>query len=216
MHRRPLVETFSVVSLAILLAQCGPSARKASDARSVPNLGGIDGGVAGHDGGSSTRPNILFIMSDDHACAGHQLLWEPAQPDAATSTGSPRTAMRFDNCFCTNAICAPSRAGILTGKYSHINGVRNNSQDVRRDADDVPQSCSGGGLRDGHHRQMAPQERPDRLRLLEHPARPGGLLQPDLIEMGKRKQHPGYVTEILTDMAVEWLQDRQTRPSLSC
>ena len=69
-----------------------------------------------------TRPNFLFIMSDDHAahalgCYGSRIN-RPPQIDRIATGG-----MRFDNCFCTNSICTPSRATILTGTYSHVNGV---------------------------------------------------------------------------------------------
>ena len=68
------------------------------------------------------RPNILFIMSDDHAshamsCYNSRINQTP-NLDRIANEG-----MRFDNCFCTNSICAPSRAVILTGTYNHINGV---------------------------------------------------------------------------------------------
>lgn len=69
------------------------------------------------------RPNILYIMSDDHAahamsCYGSKINQTP-NLDRIANEG-----MRFDKCFCTNAICTPSRASILTGTYNHINGVR--------------------------------------------------------------------------------------------
>lgn len=68
------------------------------------------------------HPNILFIMSDDHAshamsCYGSQINETPNLDRIAEG------GMRFDNCFCTNSICTPSRATILTGTYSHVNGV---------------------------------------------------------------------------------------------
>ena len=76
------------------------------------------------------RPNILFIFTDDH---GYQ---------AISSYGSNRNktpnidriaseGMRFDNCFVTNAICGPSRAVILTGKHSHLNGFITNGNRKR-------------------------------------------------------------------------------------
>ena len=71
------------------------------------------------------RPNLIFIMTDDHAshalsCYGSRINKTPNLDRIA------REGMRFDNCFCTNSICAPSRAVILTGKYSHLNGVIDN------------------------------------------------------------------------------------------
>src|ERR1051326_826761 len=68
------------------------------------------------------RPNILFIMTDDHAahaisCYG-SLVNKTPNMDRLANEG-----VRFERCFCVNSICTPSRATILTGKYSHINGV---------------------------------------------------------------------------------------------
>src|SRR5690606_5388919 len=71
------------------------------------------------------RPNIVFILTDDHAWqsigAYGSRLNETPNIDRIAEEG-----MRFDRAFVTNAICAPSRAVILTGKHSHLNGVRNN------------------------------------------------------------------------------------------
>src|SRR5262245_42971473 len=72
------------------------------------------------------RPNILFIFADDHAY----------QAIGAYGSGLNRTpnidriaaeGMRFDRCLVTNSICGPSRATVLTGKYSHLNGFYNNT-----------------------------------------------------------------------------------------
>ena len=71
----------------------------------------------------ATRPSILFILSDDHSreaissYSGGRLNQTPNLDRIATE------GMRFDECFCVSALCAPSRATILTGKYSHINGL---------------------------------------------------------------------------------------------
>src|SRR5688572_15852147 len=68
------------------------------------------------------KPNILFIMTDDHAahamsCYGSVVNQTPNMDRIA------REGMRFDRCFVVNSICTPSRASILTGKYSHLNGT---------------------------------------------------------------------------------------------
>ena len=70
-------------------------------------------------------PNILFIMSDDH-CSQAISAYGGRLADVAPTTNIDRLAkegMLFKNCFVTNSICTPSRASILTGKYSHKNGV---------------------------------------------------------------------------------------------
>ncbi|MCA9743175.1 sulfatase-like hydrolase/transferase, partial [candidate division KSB1 bacterium] len=74
---------------------------------------------------TNERPNIVFIMTDDHAAhaisAYGSRLNQTPNIDRLAEAG-----IRFNNAFCTNAICAPSRAVILSGKYSHLNGVRDN------------------------------------------------------------------------------------------
>ncbi|MHC4152618.1 MAG: sulfatase-like hydrolase/transferase, partial [Planctomycetota bacterium] len=72
------------------------------------------------------QPNIIFIMSDDHA--SHALSCYSSKINKTPNLDRlANEGMRFDNCFCTNSICAPSRAVILTGKYSHLNGKIDNS-----------------------------------------------------------------------------------------
>src|SRR5215211_222854 len=68
------------------------------------------------------RPNILFIMSDDHAA--HAISAYGSRINQTPNLDRlGREGMRLDACLCTNSICAPSRASILTGTYSHVNGV---------------------------------------------------------------------------------------------
>src|SRR5688572_21310339 len=73
------------------------------------------------------RPNILFVMTDDHSvahlsCYGNKTVRTPNM-DRIASEG-----VRFRNAFCTNSLCAPARATCLTGTYSHVNGVLGNSE----------------------------------------------------------------------------------------
>ena len=79
----------------------------------------------GRASSAQSRPNIIFIMSDDHAshamsCYGSKINKTP-HLDRIADEG-----MRFTNSFCTNSICAPCRAVILTGKHSHLNGITDN------------------------------------------------------------------------------------------
>lgn len=68
------------------------------------------------------QPNIVFILTDDHAAHaigtyGSVVNTTPRIDEIAEN------GVRFDNCFATNSLCAPSRASLLTGTYSHVNGV---------------------------------------------------------------------------------------------
>lgn len=77
--------------------------------------------------GSGARPNILFIFSDDHAWQAIGAYNDPRK--LLETPGLDRLAkegMRFDRCLVPNSICGPSRATVLTGKYSHLNGFANN------------------------------------------------------------------------------------------
>src|SRR5580704_16164712 len=92
-------------------------------AATVPGAARGDAGPRSEGG---TRPNIIFIFSDDHAaqamsCYGSRINTTPNLDRLAAG------GMRFRNCFCTNSICGPSRAVVLTGKHSHINGFLDNS-----------------------------------------------------------------------------------------
>src|SRR5579871_6595666 len=74
------------------------------------------------------RPNIVFIFSDDLACSAISTYGERRHLlDTPNIDRIAREGMRFDRCLVTNSICGPSRATILTGKYSHLNGFYNNT-----------------------------------------------------------------------------------------
>ena len=78
-------------------------------------------GIAALDA-ASERPNILYIMSDDHAA--HAISAYGSRINRTPNIDRlAQEGLRLNNCFVVNAICTPSRAAILTGKYSHINGV---------------------------------------------------------------------------------------------
>src|SRR5262249_42251566 len=98
--RVPMMRTFaSLAGLSLALAPCVP-----------------------HAAAAAGRPNILYIMADDHAAhaisAYGSKINQTPHIDRIAKGG-----MRFTQCLVTNSICTPSRAAILTGKYAHINGV---------------------------------------------------------------------------------------------
>ena len=76
-------------------------------------------------GVAKDHPNILFIMSDDHtaqAVGAYATILKSLNPTPTIDTLAAE-GITFDNAFCTNSICTPSRACILTGQYPHVNGV---------------------------------------------------------------------------------------------
>ncbi|NQT52186.1 sulfatase-like hydrolase/transferase, partial [bacterium] len=164
------------------------------------------------------RPNILFIMTDDHAahamsCYGSRINTTPHMDRIANG------GMRLSNCFCTNSICAPSRATILTGQYEHVHGVRTLADDLDRTRPNFVKQLRAAGYQTAligkWHLGTQPENRPagfDYWIVL-----PGqGLyhdpvmheMDPDQPEQGIEKTLPGYVTDIITDRSIEWLENR--------
>ena len=152
------------------------------------------------------QPNILYIMADDHAA--HAISAYGSKINKTPNIDRiAKDGMRFNNCFVTNSICTPSRAAILTGKYSHINGVPvfnhfDGSQPT------LAKVSAEGRLSHRHDRQMAPRQRSHRLRLLEHPARPGRLSRSRLHHAGRPQEaHKGYCTDVITDLSLDFLEE---------
>ena len=160
---------------------------------------------------SDSRPNILFIMSDDHAshamsCYGSRINQTPHLDRIAEG------GMRYDNCFCTNSICTPSRATILAGTYNHVNGVTTLSTPMDNRLQTYPKLLRASGYQTAMigkwHLGQGPTHEPtgfDFWRVL-----PGqGLYHdPEMIDAQGRRVFKGYVTDLITDMSLEWLNNR--------
>jgi arylsulfatase A-like enzyme len=163
--------------------------------------------------GVAKKPNILYIMTDDHgyqamSCYGSKINKTP-NLDRIANEG-----MRFNNCFCTNSICGPSRAVILTGKYSHINGImRNDNAALDPKLTIYPELLQQAGYQTavvGKWHLNSEAKGFDYWSVL--PGQ-GVYYNPTFIENGQRKQITGYVTDIITDKALDWLKNRnQDKP----
>jgi arylsulfatase A-like enzyme len=156
------------------------------------------------------RPNIIFIMADDHAAHavgayGSRINRTPHIDRIA------KEGIRFDNCFCTNSICAPSRAVILTGKYSHLNGVRDNAVSFDGAQRTFPKILQEAGYQTAMIGKWHLKSDPTGFDYWNVLPGQGHYYNPDLIEMGEKKQHTGYVTDIITDYALEFLENRRDR-----
>ena len=154
------------------------------------------------------RPNILFIMTDDHAsqamsCYGGRLNSTPNMDRIA------KEGVRFDDCFCTNGICAPSRAVILTGKHSHLNGVRDNTHAFDGSQITFPKLLQKEGYETVLLGKWHLQSDPTGFDYWNILPGQGDYYNPDLIEMGVSKRRPGYVTDILTGLALDFLKNRR-------
>jgi len=152
------------------------------------------------------RPNIIFIMSDDHAyqaiSAYDNRLLETPNIDRIARMG-----MLFTNASVTNSICAPSRATILTGKHSHLNGKIDNHFPFDTTNITFPQLLQKGGYQTAMFGKLHFGNNPkgfDQFKIL--PGQ-GAYYNPDFITKNEGEiQVKGYVTDIITDMTLDWLE----------
>jgi arylsulfatase A-like enzyme len=159
------------------------------------------------------RPNIVFIMSDDHAAHaisayGSRVNRTP-HIDRLAATG-----VRCDNMFCTNSICAPSRAAILTGTWNHVNGVRTLHDRLDNRQDNVAKRLQAAGWQTAlfgkwhlGHGGTADPAGFDRWCVL--PGQ-GDYFDPRFHTPEGMVRMPGYVSDIVTDLALDWLRGRDT------
>jgi arylsulfatase A-like enzyme len=160
------------------------------------------------NGPAARRPNIVFIMADDHAaqaigCYSGRLNRTPAIDRIA------REGARADDCFCTNGICAPSRAVILTGKHSHVNGVRDNTDVFDGGQVTFPKLLRAAGYETALFGKWHLKSDPTGFDVWKVLPDQGEYYNPDFIENGARTRRPGYVTDILTDLAAGFLESRR-------
>ena len=118
--------------------------------------------------------------------------------------------MLFKNCFCTNSICAPSRAVILTGKYSHLNGVIDNRVKFDGSQQSFPKLLQNVGYETAIIGKWHLKSEPTGFDYWNILPGQGLYYNPQFIEMGKRKRYEGYVTDIITDFCLNWLKNRSS------
>ena len=155
------------------------------------------------------RPNIIFIMTDDHttqamSCYGGNLIETPNMDRIADE------GMRFDNCYATNALSGPSRACILTGKFSHRNGFTDNASTFDGSQLTFPKVMRENGYATGvvgkWHLISKPQGF-DHWSILLGQNEQGNYYKPVFYENGTVVKEDGYVTDVITDKAIEFIDE---------
>lgn len=155
------------------------------------------------------RPNIIFIFSDDHAyqaisAYGNKQVQTP-NIDRIAKQGA-----RFNNALVTNSICGPSRATLLTGKYSHINGYPLNEQRFDVNQQLFPALLQQHGYQTAWIGKWHLGNLPkgfDFWRILNGQ---GQYYNPDFIGPKDTVRMEGYVTNLITGMSLNWLKNRDT------
>ncbi len=153
------------------------------------------------------RPNILFIMTDDHAQSAissyGSTLIETPNIDRLAQEGA-----LFEHSFVTNSICAPSRAVLLTGKYSHRNGVRDNRDTFDGTQQTFPKLLQQAGYYTAITGKWHLKTAPTGFDYWNVLIGQGKYYNPQMVEMGDTVDYTGYTTNVITDLALKTLEER--------
>lgn len=154
------------------------------------------------------RPNVLFIMSDDHAyqaiSAYNNTLTQTPNIDRLANEG-----MMFTNASVTNSICAPSRATILTGKHTHINGKIDNLSPFDSSQVTFPQLFKDAGYQTAMFGKLHFGNNPKGVDDFMILPGQGDYINPEFISKEGRTTITGYVTDIITDLTLDWLAEKR-------
>ncbi len=175
------------LSLALVLFSCD-------------NKKKIDNGIR------AKRPNILFIMSDDHAyqaiSAYQNHLIETPNIDRIANEG-----IKFTNACVSNSICAPSRATILTGKHTHINGKTDNARPFDTTQVTFPELFQKAGYQTAMFGKLHFGNNPKGVDDFMILPGQGNYINPDFItKTGDTIRKEGYVTDVITDLTLDWME----------
>ncbi len=157
------------------------------------------------------QPNILFVFSDDHAVKavgayGSELTKLAPTPniDRIANEGA-----LFKNNFCANSICGPSRACVLTGKHSHINGFTTNHKKFDGEQQTFPKLLQKAGYRTAIFGKWHLKSNPTGFdKWMVYPGQ-GSYYNPGYLTQKGRKQIPGYSVEVTTDLTLDFIKEHK-------
>ncbi|MGB0550413.1 MAG: sulfatase family protein [Limisphaerales bacterium] len=165
---------------------------------------------------AAKRPNILFMMSDDHAAEGIGAYgsWLKDYVHTPAIDRLAAEGMRFTNVCCNNSICSPSRASIISGQYSHVTGALNLGCELKPNAPSYIRELTNSGYETcivgKWHMKQFPRGTSDFAVTVGQ----GSYFNPILHRPnGKREKYQGYYADRYTDWALKWLKQRdKTKP----
>lgn len=154
------------------------------------------------------KPNILFIISDDHALQAIDS-YSGKYGITPNIDRIGREGAIFRNAFVTNSICAPSRAVLLTGKYSHVNGHRDNRSRFDASQDVFARRLQQGGYQTAWIGKWHLENYPQGFDYWKILPGQGFYYNPAFISMdGDTASVEGYCTDLVTELTLEWLGNR--------
>lgn len=158
---------------------------------------------------AQTRPNIVFIFSDDHALQAIGAYGSKVNRTPHIDRLAHEGAL-YVNSFCANSICGPSRACILTGKHSHLNGFLRNGDRFDGEQTTFPKILSNAGYHTAMIGKWHLGTNPTGFDYWEILPGQGSYYNPDFIQMdGSRKRYQGYCTDQITDLAINWMEEQK-------
>ncbi len=153
------------------------------------------------------RPNVIFIMADDHAyqaiSAYDSRLIDTPNIDRLAVEG-----VRFDRAFVGNSICSPSRATVLTGKFSHANGLRDNEDVFDGSQPTLQRFMQRAGYQTAMIGKWHLKSDPTGFDFWKVLPGQGEYYNPDFRTAEGTRRYEGYVTDLTTDFAIDWLETR--------
>jgi arylsulfatase A-like enzyme len=163
----------------------------------------------------SKQPNIVMILTDDHAShaigAYGSVVNQTPRIDEIAQNGC-----LFDNCFATNALCSPSRASLLTGTYSHINGVTTLATPIDASQPTFISELKAAGYRTAMvgkwHMGDGAGHDPEGFDYWDVLIEQGEYFDPNFLSKDGLRTVKGYATDIITDLSLNWLESIDDGP----
>lgn len=164
---------------------------------------------------AAERPNIIFIFTDDHALeaiSAYGTRFNKISPTPNIDRIA-KEGMLFERSYCGNSICGPSRASILTGKHSHMNGfMDNNFSRFDGNQTTFPKILQRSGYETAVIGKWHLISNPTGFDYWEVLPDQGSYYNPDFIQMdGTKKRFEGYVTDLVIDKSLDWLKNRKDK-----
>ncbi|WP_330442693.1 sulfatase family protein [Flavobacterium sp. C4GT6] len=157
------------------------------------------------------KPNIIFIMTDDHALQAISAYGHPISQLAKTPNIDrlAQNGALFTNNFCTNSLCGPSRATILTGKFSHLNGFRTNGDKFDNDQPTLPKYLQQAGYKTAIIGKWHLSGTPTGFDYWDILNDQGNYYNPQFIKQQDTTVTEGYATDLITDKSIDWINQNK-------
>ncbi len=161
------------------------------------------------------KPNIIFIMADDHTSIavgayGSRLAELNPTPNIDLLA---KEGVVFENAFCINSICTPSRGAIMTGQYSFVSGITGNNNPLNKENQYLAIEMKNAGYETAVVGKWHLNAKPEAFDHYQVLVRQGKYFDPEFYENGKEGMvtYQGFSSDVIATLALNWLKDAETR-----